>query len=107
MRRFSLLILAAAFLADAPKLPEPYQSIVELAHAAPPEFAADALLRVVESDKIANRDSKRDLVAQAFRLAGMAKFQVRMRGVAGTMVDTRSGYLSRAYDLKLDALSLE
>ena len=30
-----------------------------------------------------------------------------MRGVAGSLVDTRSGYLSRAYDLKLDSLSLQ
>ena len=54
MRRFSLLFLAAAFLSDAQKLPEPYLSIVELAHSAPPEFAADAMLRVVESGKIAD-----------------------------------------------------
>ena len=37
----------------------------------------------------------------------MATFPVRMRGLQGTLVDTRSGYLSRAYDLKLDALSLQ
>jgi hypothetical protein len=102
-----VFISSLLLMAEAPKLPEPYQSIVELSRAAPPEFAADALLRVVESGKIANKDSKRDLLEQAFRLGGMAKFQVRMRGVPGTMVDTRSGYLSRAYDLKLDALSLQ
>ncbi len=30
-----------------------------------------------------------------------------MRGVSGTTTDTRSGFLSRAYDLKLDAVSLQ
>src|ERR1700737_2013593 len=106
MRRFCLLFLAAAFL-DAQKLPEPYQSIVELAYSSPPEISSDALLRVVESGKVADRKTKRDLAEQAFRLAGSAKFPVRMRGVPGSIVDTRSGYLSKAYDLKLDALSLE
>src|SRR5579864_4554568 len=107
MRRACLLFLAAALIADTPKLAEPYQSIVELAHAAPPEFAADALLRVVESGKIPDRNTRRDLLEQAFRLASSARFPVRMRGVPGSMLDTRSGNLSKAYDLQLDALSLE
>src|SRR6266850_1688280 len=106
------LILACLFLittllpAETPKLPEPYQSIAEQAHSVSPEFAADALLRIVESHKITHTEAQRDLVEQAFRLAASAKFHVRMRGLAGSMVDTRSGYLSKAYDLKLDALSL-
>jgi hypothetical protein len=106
MRQFCFLLLAAALL-HGQKLPEPYQSIVELAHSAPPEFAADALLRVEESGKVADRNVRRDLTEQAFRLAGSAKFPVRMRGVPGSTMDTRSGYLSQAYDLKLDALSLQ
>ncbi|HEX4593285.1 MAG TPA: hypothetical protein VH157_03370, partial [Bryobacteraceae bacterium] len=73
MRRFCLLFFAGALLSQAQKLPEPYQSIVELAHSAPPEFAADALLRVVESGKIADRNTKRDLAEQAFRLAASSK----------------------------------
>jgi hypothetical protein len=103
----AMLLICSLLPAETPKLPEPYQSIVELSSAAPPEFAADALLRVVESGKIANRDARRNLLQQAFRLAAMAKFPVRMRGVPGSLVDTRSGYLSRAYDLKLDSLSLQ
>jgi hypothetical protein len=107
MWRYFLLLLASALSAQAPKLPEPYQSIVELAHSAPPEFAAEALLRVVESGKIPDRNTRLDLAEQAFQLAGSAKFPVRMRGVPGSITDTRSGNLSNAYDLKLDALSLE
>ncbi|MBZ5607215.1 MAG: hypothetical protein LAP38_03085 [Acidobacteriia bacterium] len=107
MRLTLLLIACCAVAAETPKLPEPYQSIVELSHAAPTEFAADALLRLVESGKIADRDARRDLVEQAFRLAPGAKFAVRMRGVPGTTQDTRSGFLSQAYELKLDALSLQ
>src|SRR4029077_17700375 len=107
MRLAGFLLINSLLLAEAPKLPEPYQSIVELSRTVPPEFGADALLRVVESGKIANKDIKRDLVEQAFRWGAMAKFKVRMRGVKGTTVDSRSGFLSRAYDLKMDALSLQ
>jgi hypothetical protein len=107
MRRIFLLLLTATLFAQAPKLPEPYQSIVELAHSAPPEFASDALLRVMESGKIPDRNTRLDLAEQAFQLAGSSKFPVRMRGVPGSTTDTRSGNLSQAYDLKLDALSLE
>ena len=106
MRRFGLVLFLAALL-PAQKLPEPYQSIVELAQPTPPEFAADALLRVVESGKIADRNTRRDLVEQAFHLSGSARFPMRMRAVPGSTVDTRSGFLSQSYDLKLDALSLE
>jgi len=107
MRLASLLFIAALLPAQNPKLPEPYQSIVELSHGAPPEFAADAILRVVASNKIPARDTRRSLLEQAFRFAAVAKFPVRMHGVKGTLTDTRSGFLSAAYDLKLDALSLQ
>jgi len=107
MRLIFLVLLAGLLPAEAPKLPEPYRSLVDLAQAAPPEVAADALLRVAESGKIKDRDSLADLVEQAFRLAAAAKFPVRMRGLPGTTTDTRSGFLSRAYDLKLDAVSLQ
>src|SRR5260370_18634702 len=106
MRLTCLFLIASLLPAEPPKCPEPYQSIAEQAHSVSPEFAADALLRVMESHKITNRAAQRDLVEQALRLAGSGKFHLRMRGLPGSMVDTRSGYLSRAYDLKLDALSL-
>jgi hypothetical protein len=106
MRLACLFFIAALLPAEPPKLPEPYQAIAEQTHSVSPEFAADALLRVVESHKITNVEAQRDLVEQAFRLTAIAKFRVRMRGLPGSLVDTRSGYLSRAYDLKLDALSL-
>ena len=107
MRASFLLVIAALLAAETRKLPAPYQSLVEQSHAAPAEFAADALLRIVESGKIPDRQAKQDLVEQAFRLAAVAKFPVRMHGIQGTLTDTRSGFLSAAYDLKLDALSLQ
>ncbi len=106
MRLAGLFLIAVLLPAEPPKLPEPYQSIAEQSHSVSPEFAADALLRVVESHKITDVDAQRDLVEQAFRLAGNAKFRIRMRSLPGSMVDTRPGYLGKAYELKLDALSL-
>ncbi len=106
--RLGLLFLAAVLAsAETPKLPEPFQSLVDLAHAAPPEFGAEALLRLVESGKIVGRDAQRDLVEQAFGLAVSAKFPVRKRHLPGTTLDSRAGSLSQAYGMKLDALSLQ
>jgi hypothetical protein len=103
-----ILTLTATLLsAETPKLPEPYQSIVELSHGAPPEFSADALLRLVESGKIADREAKLGLLQEAFQLAAASKFKVRMRKLQGSIPDTRSAYLGNAYDLKLDVLSLQ
>jgi hypothetical protein len=107
MRLAALLLVPALFAAEPSKLPEPFRSISDLASAAPPEFAADALLRIVESGKLADKKARRELLEQAFQLAASAKFTVRMQGLSGTITDTRSGSLSQAYALKLDALSLQ
>ena len=102
-----LFIAAALGGAETPKLPEAIQSVVDLAHAAPPEFGADALLRLVESGKVADRNARRDLIEQAFSLAVSAKFPIRKRHLPGTTLDSRAGSLSQAYGMKLDALSLQ
>ena len=109
--RFPLVLLAtalaaAAALAESPKLPEPYRSLVDLSHSAPGEFGADALLRLVESGKIADKDARRDLIEQAFSLAASAHYRLRKLHLPGTTLDSRAGSLSQAYGLKLDAFSL-
>jgi hypothetical protein len=107
MRFTALLLVPALFAAEPQKLPGPLQSIADIATTAPPEFAADALLRMVESGKLADKNARRALVEQAFGLAASAKFSVRMEGLPGTITDTASGSLSQAYALKLDVLSLQ
>jgi hypothetical protein len=107
MRLVVLLLIPVLFGAEPAKLPEPFRSISDLASAAPPEFTADALLRIVESGKLADRNARRELVEHAFQLSASAKFPVRMEGVQGTTTDTASGSLSQAHTLKLDVLSLE
>jgi hypothetical protein len=108
MRAACLLLLSLAlFAAEPPKIPEPYQSIVGLAHATPPEFAANALLRVVESGKIRDPDAVKFLTEEAFRLAAAALFRMPLRAISPNLGDTRAGNLDRAYRLKLDALTLQ
>lgn len=100
------LLGIALFGAEPAKLPEPYRSIVDLASAAPPEFAADALLRIVESGKL-DRTARRELAERAFELAAAAKLNVRMTAVEGATTDMESGSLNQAYRLKLDVVSLQ
>ena len=103
----ALLLIPALFGVEPAKLPEPFRSISDLASAAPPEFTADALLRIVESGALPDQKARRELVEHAFQLAASAKFPVRMVGVTGTTTDTASGSLNQAYALKLDVLSLQ
>ena len=109
-RRLSATIgglFAVALYAQPPKLPQPYQSIFDLAHAAPPEFTADALLRLEESGKIASREARLALIEEAFRLAAAAQYRLPLRALPGYDSDSRTAFLSQAYRLKLDTLSLQ
>jgi hypothetical protein len=107
MRLAIFLFATALFAAEPVKLPEPFQTIADLAATAPPEFIADALLRMVESGQLPDQASRKQLLVQAFQTASSAKFQIRMQGLRGTTTDTASGSLNSAYNLKLDALSLQ
>jgi hypothetical protein len=107
MRWFLLLLTAAALQAETTPLSPDLKKIVDLAQAAPPEFAAQALLRVADSQRAGTRETQIALIEQAFRLASAARWPVKLRGMAGGLVDTRAGSLDRAYGLELDALSLQ
>ena len=89
-----------------PARPVAIETLVAYARAAPAEFASDALIRIAESPKVVDPDWKRELLEEAFRRAPDAQYPVR-RSYIGGMVDTRPGYLSYAFDLRLDALSLQ
>jgi hypothetical protein len=73
---------------------------------APPEIAADLLIKIAESKVIGDKQKRIELLDEAFRRASGVQQKLRLKAWAG-LVDTRSGYLSAAYDLKLDALSLK
>lgn len=81
------------------------EAVVADARVAPPEFGADALIRVAQSPKVADASLKRELLEEAFRRASEAQQPFKRYSVVGD-VDTRAGYLSYGFDLKLDALSL-
>jgi len=74
---------------------------------APPEFAADLLIRIAESKKIADLAWKRELIEEAFRLAPSAQQAVKRVALPSSPTDTRTGFLAQAFELKLDALSLQ
>lgn len=88
------------------KRPVEVLNILNDAKSAPPEFGADVILKLVKSTKVADREWKKELLEDAFRLAGKGEQKVK-RDYAGAYVDTKEGYLSQALQLKLDVLSLQ
>lgn len=74
---------------------------------APPEFAADLLIRIAQSDKVAEPAWKCELLEEAFRLAATVQQPVKRVSLPSSPTDTRAGFLASAFELGLDALSLE
>jgi len=81
------------------------QQIQDLTTSVPPELAAYALLRVVELKGVSQPEQQRQLVEQAYMLAGQSSYPVRLIAASG-MNDTRATYLSEALTQGLDTLSL-
>src|SRR5580704_17412494 len=93
----ALLLAAGVQAAEPPKLPQDLQSLYDLAQATPPEFNADALMRLAATDKLKDKTAKENLVEQAFHLAASAQFRLPMRAMPGDWADTRQGLLPAAY----------
>ena len=89
------------------KLPPALEPVMRLALSAPPEFAADGLLQLVESRKVEDRETAAALLQQAFDLAAAARFQVARKAAVPLSGDSRQGVLAKAYALGLDAVSLQ
>jgi hypothetical protein len=98
---FAVALLATGILAAAPP-PDP---LVGQAHAAPPEFAADALLRIAEKAKL-SPEGKIELLEEAFRLAQSAHFPIPYRSFRAES-DSLAATRNQAYRLHLDTLSLQ
>ena len=110
MRWTALVILgmvaaAAEPPSDRPKLPPELDHVVQLANAAPPEFAADALLRVAAITTI-DRRLRMELIDKAFHLAPGAQFHTPMT-IVEQVPDTSAGMAGAAAKLYLDTLSLQ
>lgn len=81
--------------------------LIQRAKALPPEFSADMLMRIIESHLVTDKPREVELLQEAFRAAAKAQLPVRRKVMAGSLADTRSGYLAMAYDSKLDTLSMQ
>lgn len=111
--RRGLILVAATALAvtnspaddEPPKLPPELEAVYGLALAAPPEFAANALLRV--ADRVQDRALRAGFIDMAFSLAAAAHHPQRLEAPPGSEPDSAAAALSSALKLGLDGLSLQ
>jgi hypothetical protein len=82
------------------------QTVIRLAHAAnvPPEFAADVLITLVESGLIPDHRTQRNLLEEAFTLAGNAQEKIALKRGGGDSPVT--GALHGAFRNGIDQASL-
>lgn len=107
MRVVASFVLTAVCFAQIPK--DPLRTLADTAMAAPPELAADLLIRIAESPKVVDKAFKIELLERAFALAPSAKFKLRLwRSFGrGESTDSDAGALAVALRDGLDTLSLQ
>ena len=81
---FSALLLGMALTASAqqrerPKLPPEIEALRSAAHGAPPELAADILLKLVEWGLVPAKPDRLELIEQAFQFAAAAKYPLAQK----------------------------
>ncbi len=88
---------------------DPIRMLADTAMAAPPELAADLLIRIAESPKVVDKAFKIELLERAFALAPSAKFKLRLSGTfgRGMSTDSDAGVISAALRDGLDTVSLQ
>jgi len=79
-------------------------AVAAMARKAPPEFAADALIRLASDEKLDSRTRVKWL-SEAFRRAAAAEHPLKLRASI-TRSGGAGGFLERAYQQDLDAVSL-
>lgn len=101
MKLLAAILLPLICLAD----PTPsVDSLIESTRTVPPEFAADALIRLAALDSVAQAQ-KIELLQRAFDLAGAAQEPYKRRA-AISRFGGPAGFLNRVYSQDLDGLSL-
>ncbi len=92
-----------------PNRPQAVLALLNDARIAAPEIGVDIFIKVAQSKKVTEPLWRREILEEAYRMAGDVKNPVRRKAVPfkGVPVDTHAAYLSYAYDLKLDGLSLK
>lgn len=108
MLRGVLALLCAALWLGAVDRPKEIRAMVDAAPVAPSELAADILIRIVESGRVSDPAWKLELLDQAFRTAGGAKYPMPLVAAVGPALnrDSDAGVRHVALEAKLDALSL-
>jgi hypothetical protein len=71
---FLLLLAVVAAAQERPKPSPDIQALLDAAPAAPPELAADIILKLVEGGRIPSPEQRLEILEQAIQLAGQAKF---------------------------------
>ncbi|HKC88554.1 MAG TPA: hypothetical protein VKG02_21395, partial [Blastocatellia bacterium] len=84
--------------------PELVRLIDEL-RVTPPEFAADSMIKLSAHPEIDDA-WRAEILEEAFRIAFDAQHPYKMKHLSEPDMETRSGYKSLAFDLKMDTLSL-
>jgi hypothetical protein len=103
------LLLFPVLLATAPAPEKEFQQLADMALTAPPELAADILLRLVESNAVKSRERKIELLQQAFQLARGATYSLKVDhgDGPGHTTDSDVGVLESSLERTgLDVLSL-
>ena len=88
------------------ELPAEVQDVIGLAYMAPPEFGADALIRLLKAGLIPDREKKLELLRDAFQMALQAPDPVKYSYPRGAPFDTRQGLRWRRFNLDVDGESL-
>jgi hypothetical protein len=93
---------------DPSSRPVEIENLIVEVNAAPPEVAADALVRVAASKNVSSPAWKKEILEKAFYLTSGAGEPVRRKynPSINASADTSANYLSYAFDRKLDTLSL-
>lgn len=111
LRAATLLCLlfagAAAPQQPRPKLPPEIEHILGLARAVPPEFGASAMLDLVERGRIPDARLRRELIEDAFTLAGGAAARLRYAPLPAVVPESPEARTLEAQKRGLDALSLQ
>lgn len=98
--------LAAGDSARRAAHPDIY-ALIELARSAPPEFAAQGLLRLLDVHAIPSTDWQRDIAQEALQLARSARHAVPRQLAPGfTLPDSRATLWHSAHRAGLDSLTL-
>src|SRR5438445_8616671 len=100
MKTFGLLLVFLRAATGAPDI----DTVLAAARSAPPEFAADAMIRIARSGKV-EKARQIELLEQAFERAGEAQ-KAYPRHAAAIKLDGSSAYWNRLYKQDLDTMTL-